>query len=68
MRKYIFYQNHLSHLYCPLLTLAVISLGDYPSTVQPTVIQVPSTYLTVPSKLPELDLPSSSINLATLST
>lgn len=55
-------------MYSPELTFLVASFGDYPSTVQPKVKQVPKTYLTVPSKELELDLPSSSISLATLST
>lgn len=66
--KSIFKENHLLHLYSLELTFAVISFGDYPSTVHPKVKHVPRTYLTDPSKVTELDLPSSSISLATLST
>jgi len=52
----------------PLLTLAVISFGDLPSTVQPTDKQVPRTYLTVPSKDLDYDFPSASTILATFNT
>lgn len=52
----------------PETTLAVMSLGLYPSIVQPTVPQVPITYLTVPLKVFDYDFLSASQSLAILRT